>query len=150
MSDVNFGPKYNDPDLVEIFAAAGRGVGRLFTRRSSKKTAAVPEPAISHTSSFGAVYANELALKQLDQVEPEFAAGSIFIREKNLTPTSPAPEALSVMVKGAKGSSPATGDWEFIALAGDLSVRQRETVGICSACHTQVKQTDWVYRTYIK
>lgn len=105
----------------------------------------------SHKFSFGEVYANDLAKAEIEKDAPNFPVGSIIVREKNLTITSIIPETVIAMVKREKGFSEKTGDWEFFVFDGkDLRMQNRETVGSCSACHSNAKESDWVFRDYLR
>lgn len=105
----------------------------------------------SHNFSFGEVYANDWAKAEIEKNSPHFPIGSIIVREKNPTATSTTPETVIAMVKREKGFSEKTGDWEFFVFDGkDLQMQKRETVGSCSACHTNAKESDWVFRDYLK
>jgi hypothetical protein len=104
-----------------------------------------------HNFTFGEVYANDLAKNEIEKDTPNFPLGSIIVREKNLTSTSETPETVIAMVKREKGFSEKTGDWEFFVFDGkDLQMQKRETVGNCSACHSNAKESDWVFRDYLK
>jgi hypothetical protein len=100
--------------------------------------------------SLGVVYANAPAQAEIKKENPQFAVGSIIVREK-LTAEGATPELVIAMVKREKGFSEKTGDWEFFVFDGkDLKINSRETVGSCSACHINAEKTDWVFRDYLK
>ncbi len=108
-------------------------------------------PHKTEDSTFGEVYANDLAKTELEKKKPKFPVGSIIVREKNLTETSKKPEILIAMIKREKGFSKKTGDWEFLVFNGkDLQMQKRETKGNCADCHSKTKKTDWVFRHYLK
>lgn len=155
--------KNNDKDLVHYFSKIGKGVKDLFDSSPKSQTTnkqnekADPEtavkilPAKNHSFSFGEVYANDLAKAEIEKDQPTFPVGSIIVREKNPTATSTTPETVIAMVKREKGFSMETGDWEFLVFNGkNLQMQKRETVGSCSACHSNAKQSDWVFRDYLK
>ena len=82
---------------------------------------------------------------------PVFPAGSMIVREKRLLLGSGPPEVSIAMVKHEKGFSKETGDWEFIVLNGNnLKLESRQTKGSCAECHARVKESDWVFREYLK
>lgn len=123
-----------------------------FPRRES-----VPKKKRENTShsetdfSFGFVYANDLAKAEFEKQNPEFPVGAIIVREKRETATSETPQTVIAMVKREKGFSKKTGDWEFFAFSGaDLKLQKRETKGDCAQCHKNVKDSDWVFRNYLK
>lgn len=116
--------------------------------------APAPGPTTSvdgdHKTTFGVVYANQLAAAEIAKETPDFAVGSMIVREKLETQASETPQTVIAMVKREKGFSSQTGDWEFFVLNGpDMKLNQRETAGNCAECHTQAKKTDWVFRTYL-
>ncbi len=102
-------------------------------------------------SSFGVVYANDLAKSQIANEKPNYPVGSIIIREKFLTEELVAPEVVIAMVKRQPGFSKNTGDWEFFVFDGkEMALNKRETKGSCADCHLAVKDADWVFRDYVK
>ncbi|MGI9055457.1 MAG: cytochrome P460 family protein [Pyrinomonadaceae bacterium] len=101
--------------------------------------------------SFGVVYANDLAKKEIEKEKPQFPVGSIIVREKNGEEKSLLPETVIAMVKREKDFSKKTGDWEFFTFNGaDLKMQKRETKGDCATCHSRTEKTDWVFRSYLK
>lgn len=101
--------------------------------------------------TFTRIFANSLAEQEIAKEKPVFPVGSVIVREKLLNKDDTAPEVVTVMVKRQKGFSPKTGNWEFFVLDGKIeNVQQRETVGSCSKCHTEAKENDWVFRSYLK
>lgn len=120
---------------------------RIF--RSDEKPPKNPHEKGNQT--FARIYANELASSEIKRAKPNFPIGSIIVREKLLKETDETPEVVTVMIKHEKGFSPKSGDWEFFVLQGELGkIKEQQTVGSCSKCHTQVKENDWVFRTYLK
>ncbi len=108
-------------------------------------------PHKAEISTFGVVFANDLANAEIEKDKPKFPVGSIIVREKNLTENAETPETVIAMVKRKKGFSKKTGDWEFFTFDGkDLKVQKRETKGNCADCHSNTKKTDWVFRDYLK
>jgi hypothetical protein len=112
------------------------------------------ESSASHedgAGSFGVVYVNEVARHALlSEKKPQFAVGSVIVREKLARETDAAPQLLVVMVKRERGFNPKANDWEFLMLDGDARrVRHREKTGSCQTCHAQQKKSDFVFRTYL-
>lgn len=108
-------------------------------------------PHNNHSFSFGEVYANDLAKAEIEKDHPIFPVGSIIVREKNSTATSTIPETVIAMVKRVKGFGTETDDWEFLIFDGkDLQMQRRETVGSCATCHSNARESDWVFRDYLK
>ena len=77
------------------------------------------ESSDSHNTTFGVVYANDLARAEIAKENPAFPVGSIFVREKNETAMSETPQTVIAMVKREKGFSEKTGDWEFFVFDGE-------------------------------
>ena len=120
-----------------------------------ENTDVLPKPATppmdDHKLTFGVVYANEIAVSEIDKEKPRFRVGSIIVRERNATEFSTTPMTVIAMVKQAEGFSKETGDWEFFVLRGtDLSLQTRMTKGECSSCHTKATKSDWVFRDFLK
>ncbi|MCU0239461.1 MAG: cytochrome P460 family protein [Pyrinomonadaceae bacterium] len=103
------------------------------------------------SSTFGFVYANNLAKDEIKKETPIFPVGSIIVREKHLSETSQNPETIIAMVKREKGFSKETNDWEFFLFEGkDFLLKKRETKGDCAKCHSNAEKTDWVFKDYLK
>jgi hypothetical protein len=101
--------------------------------------------------TFARIFANELALSQMEKEKPAFPVGSIIVREKLLQAADIEPEVITVMVKREKGFCEKCGDWEFFVLEGNLNkVVKQEKAGSCQKCHTNAENTDFVFRTYLK
>ena len=120
-------------------------------RRTEKPEKRLDNPHENNqTVSFGVVYANDLAKAEIEKQKPRFPVGSIIVREKNAAETSELPEILIAMVKREKNFSKPTGDWEFFTFSGaDLKMQTRETKSDCAKCHSNVKESDWVFRNYL-
>jgi hypothetical protein len=112
--------------------------------------------------SLGVVYANALAFGEFSKEDPAYPVGSIIVREKHpqQTPSPIAgkdfieqlnkPEIVIAMVKREKGFSEITGDWEFFQFDGSsMNLTKRAASGNCADCHRQVRDNDWVFRTYL-
>jgi hypothetical protein len=96
-------------------------------------------------------FANGLAISGLRSDQNSFAEGSVIIREKLLKFDDPDPELITLMIKREKGFSKDTDDWEFLVIDGKIKeIKIRETIGNCAECHSKAKQTDWVFREYLK
>lgn len=109
------------------------------------------EPSETDGFSFGVVYANDLARKEFSRFIPKFPIGSIIVREKRAKADSESPQIVIAMVKREKGFSKKTNDWEFFTFNGaDLKLQKRETKSDCAKCHSQAKETDFVFKTYLK
>ena len=98
-----------------------------------------------NTSTYGVVYANELARAALAG-DLKFPAGSIIVREKLSKPDDVTPQLLAVMVKRAAGFNPKGGDWEFLTVDGALTkVTGRQKTGSCLDCHASQRERDFVF-----
>jgi len=100
---------------------------------------------------FVTVYVNPIASHEmLSAKKPHFPKGSLIIKEKMLTATSPTPELLTVMRKREKGFNPAGGDWEYFVLDGTgKRVQSQGRLAACMSCHATWKDTDYVSRAYL-
>lgn len=136
----------------------GRQIKKLFPKKREKQPENKADSlerlksfsADSHKFSFGIVYANDLAKAEFEKENPNFAVGSIIVREKNASAASETPETVIAMVKRESGFSPETGNWEFFVFGGaDLKMQKRETKGDCAACHSRAEKTDFVFKTYL-
>ncbi|MDX6693163.1 MAG: hypothetical protein QOF02_766 [Blastocatellia bacterium] len=121
--------------------------------RESKSKDSSVAPHATGAASYGVVYVNELARDAMfNQKNPQFAVGSIIVREKlsQANDASAAPQQLAVLVKRERGFNPKASDWEFMMLDGDArTIRQREKTGSCRKCHAEQKKSDYVFRTYL-
>jgi hypothetical protein len=138
----------NQKDVATIFKDFRIGLKTFF--RSHKSSASI-ESIHNNLFSFGFVYANDLARFELNKAKPVFPAGSIIVREKRNKAEDETPQMTIAMVKREQGFSRKTGDWEFFTFNGsDLKLIRRETKSDCAKCHSQVKGTDWIFKTYLK
>jgi hypothetical protein len=93
--------------------------------------------------TFARVFVNSIGQSEAEKENPQFAPGSIIVREKLQFGTDADPELVTVMVKREKGFSSKSGDWEFFVFGGkDLKLQKRETKGDCARCHIQAQKTD--------
>lgn len=109
------------------------------------------------------VYVNKTGLNAFKKPgETTFPEGSIIVKEKydsgrkadvmDISPvdiTGKKPVLLTVMRKGKKGSSPDTGDWEFMSATGDLKKTDTLEKAKCVSCHVKyATKGDLVFRDY--
>lgn len=133
----------------------GGQLKKLFPKKE-KKPEKLPETNFdsslaSHKFWYGVVYANDLAKAEIEKRNPNFPNGAIIVREKNASAVAAVPDTVIAMVKREQGFSAETNDWEFIVFGGaDLKMQKRETKGDCAACHSRAKETDWIFRDYLK
>jgi hypothetical protein len=103
------------------------------------------------TATFAKIFANEIAVPQINLDKPVFEPGSIIVREKLLKRTDEIPELVTVMIKREKGFSPKSNDWEFFVVSSKVeNVIDREKAGSCSKCHTQARGGDFVFKIFNK
>ncbi len=117
------------------------------SRPKSAPAASARETDITHTSSFGFAYANDIGRgSMLSKKAVTFPMGSIIVREKLLTPSAPSPEVLVVMIKREKNFNPRANDWEFLTVSGDMKkIEKREKEGKCRQCHASEAKHDFVF-----
>jgi Cytochrome P460 len=133
----------------EIYRGEERAAKQYDVFRGSRNSPSNPHEFGGR--AFAKVFANELANSQIEKTNPIFPVGSMIAREKLASETAQTPEFVAVMVKREKGFSKKTGDWEYFTFKGeDLSLLARETKSDCSKCHASAKETDFVFRTYLK
>ena len=103
----------------------------------------------NHISSYGLVFANDIAREDFAAKLQSFRPGAIIVREKLTEVNGQTPELLAVMIKHEKGFNRAANDWEFLILNGAATkVKHREKNGDCLTCHVSQKANDFVYRDY--
>ena len=101
----------------------------------------------AHDTSFGVVYANDLAREALaNEGRTKFPSGSVIVREKLPSAEATQPELVAVMIKRAPGFNPTGGDWEFLTADGMLTkVREQQKKGSCLNCHSSQADRDFVF-----
>jgi hypothetical protein len=73
----------------------------------------------------------------------QFPEGSIVVKEKSLAGTK-SPVAIAAMVKGAVGSNPTSGDWEFLYVSAQGAA---VATAVCRDCH-RAAPSDFLFRSY--
>ena len=103
-----------------------------------------------HMRKLISVYVNELGRHaMMTERNPEFAIGSVIVKEKLLLDKKDAPELLTVMVKREHGYNPASEDWEYMVVNGaGTKIEARGKLENCQACHVSMKERGFVYRSY--
>lgn len=90
------------------------------------------------------VYTNPVASKVFYSAEPgTFPVGSIVLKEKSQGRGVP-PVAVAAMIKGAPGSQPTSGDWEFVYVTSQGPI---VATAPCVDCH-RAARTDFLFRKY--
>jgi len=101
--------------------------------------------------TYARIFTNELASREIYNEKPVFLAGSMIVREKLLKENDEIPALVTVMLKHEKGFSPKSNDWEFFVLDSTVSkIKKVETKGDCAKCHANARETDMVFKTYLK
>jgi len=72
-----------------------------------------------------------------------FPEGSIVVKEKSIL-GGKAPVAIAAMIKGARGSSPASGDWKFVYVSSEGPT---VATAACQDCH-RTAPADFLFRSY--
>jgi hypothetical protein len=72
-----------------------------------------------------------------------FPEGSIVVKEKSVAGAK-SPSAIAAMIKGAPGSHPRSGDWEFVYVTSQGSAVATDA---CRDCHAAAP-TDFLFRSY--
>lgn len=131
------------PVLLQLNVAQACAIATLTPPEKQKR-----DP---HKDKFITVYVNPLGTKAMMQEKnPRFPQGSVIVKEKLPSKDSSSPELLTVMIKREAGFNPENGDWEYMAVDGAVkTVQARGRLENCQACHTIVKDTDFVYRSYL-
>lgn len=107
--------------------------------------------APGHEDVFGSVYVNPAGHPAYISEKPtDFPEGSAIVREKFSGKQLLMPELLTVMVKRGKGFNPASNDWEYLVVDGTGSmVLTRGKLDGCNSCHSQKKESDFVFRSFL-
>ncbi len=97
-----------------------------------------------------------------ESVSSRFPPGSVIVKEKfdaamsfddhvagkPRKPLPEKPELLTIMVKGAKGSKPATGDWSYYVADAAFRRVDGSQEARCASCHASKKALDFTFRGY--
>lgn len=103
------------------------------------------DEGFTHTTTFGFAYVNDLGRSAFQGKPFLFPIGSIIVRERLLTLTSP-PDVLVVMVKHERDFNRNTNGWEFLTINGDADrILKREKGGNCLKCHASAAGNDFVF-----
>ena len=124
-------------------------VSRLCARPTTQQSRLKEENP--HRDKFITVYVNDIGRQaMMEQKAPRFPQNSVIVKEKLTTANSTSPELLTVMVKRESGYDAENGDWEYMVLDGSgKSVQASGRLPACQGCHTMVKNTDYVSRSYL-
>jgi hypothetical protein len=98
------------------------------------------------------VFVNNAGKQAMFTKQPHFPEGSIIVKQK-LAPffERNQPVLYTVMRKREVGYNPAVGDWEFLVVSGDgKQVQASGKLDNCQVCHVGKKDSDFVFRSYLK
>jgi hypothetical protein len=99
----------------------------------------------------------------LKQKKPKFPEGTVIVKVRHDGRTNGTSETavkssskpgevkfLTVMQKLPAGTSPETGDWQYLVYAPDATTElKKHNLPNCQSCHEQWKNTDYVSREYL-
>jgi hypothetical protein len=97
------------------------------------------------------VYVNDIGLDAMTTMKnPKFPIGSVIIKEKfeydNTALFKDTVELYTMMIKREKGYNEECGDWEFLAIDGNLQDIERGKLANCMKCHIYESKTDFIFR----
>ena len=98
------------------------------------------------------VFVNNAGKQAMFAKQPRFPEGSVIVKQKlGAFYERNKPLLYTVMRKREAGYNPAVGDWEFLVYAGDGKQLQASgKLENCQACHVGKKDSDFVFRPYVK
>lgn len=98
------------------------------------------------------VYVNNAGKDAMFAKQPQFPVGSIIVKKKLGTYHERyAPLLYTVMRKREAGYNAAVGDWEFSVVGADGKELQASgRLENCQSCHVGKKDSDFVFRPYVK
>ncbi len=86
----------------------------------------------------------------LTQKNPVFPEGTVIVKARRDDIFNGPPIFLTVMRKLTAGSSPKTGDWQYIVYAPDAKTELKDhNLPDCKSCHAKWQSTDFVSREYL-
>jgi hypothetical protein len=146
-ADQTLSPNFSGRTLSE-------GLPQIITAGSTRKIQLSPPPDrtprarksdVTHTTTLGFAYVNEIGRSAFERQPFKFPVGSIIVRER-LLPGSPAADQLVVMIKREKSFNRKGNGWEFLSVNGDATkILKREKDGKCLKCHASAKVNDFVF-----
>ena len=106
-----------------------------------------------HAASFITVYVNNIGREAMFAKEVRrFPEGSVIVKQKISTHFEGSkPLLYTIMRKRAAGYNPAVGDWEFAVVGPNGTELQAiGKLDTCQACHQGKRDSDHVFRPYLK
>ena len=102
-----------------------------------------------HIDKYINVYVNDIG-KEAMLKKTTFPVGSVIVKEK-FSKDLPSIELLTVMIKHQRNYNSDNGDWEYAVLGGkSLSLQDRGKLFKCQSCHIYTKDSDYVFRSYLR
>ena len=106
-----------------------------------------------HAASFITVYVNNTGREAMFAKEVQtFPQGSVIVKEKISTRFEGSkPLLYTIMRKREPGFNPDLGDWEFAVVgANGKDLQGRGKLVNCQSCHRQKRESDFIFRPYLK
>ena len=106
-----------------------------------------------HAASFITVYVNNTGREAMFAKEAQtFPQGSVIVKEKISTRFEGSkPLLYTIMRKREPGFNPDLGDWEFAVVGPNgKDVQGRGKLANCQSCHKPKRDSDFVFRPYLK
>ncbi|MFM9873474.1 MAG: cytochrome P460 family protein [Fimbriimonadaceae bacterium] len=103
------------------------------------------------TEGYVAIFVNKVGESCfLGERTPHFPEGTIIVKARLEDPVLGEAVFLSVMYKLPAGTSPESGDWQYLVYAPDAKIElKKHNLPNCQNCHNQWKSTDYVSREYL-
>jgi len=103
----------------------------------------------AHNNAIKDVYVNSVGLDVFKSGTVPYPVGSIIVKENyaNESGVKGSLAALTCMVKMEPGYDPENGDWAYVNTGPDKAATEKGKVAMCSSCHAQAKDKDFVYLT---
>ena len=98
----------------------------------------------THGYGFIDTYINDKGLKAIKDRTFKYPPGTIIVKDKIGKKTR------AVMVKGKKGTSPKSNDWEFLYFTKDKTSRGMKELSSCYDCHSAKTSRDYTFLNFIK
>ena len=101
-----------------------------------------------HDGGFVNIYVNPAGREAyVPEGAPEFAAGTVIVKEKLLKKDAAKPHSIGVMIKREAGFATDDGDWQYVYVDGKGNVTEaKATLRNCANCHQTQADKDYVFR----
>lgn len=124
----------------------------LFLCRNASPKEVALESRSPHNDRYFTVYVNAAGKRRMLAAAHDasrYPVGSIILKEKLTAEHNGRVELITGMLKRPRGFNNASGDWQYFVTDGAGKLQPTAT-DHCIACHAKVKETDFVYRTYVR